>query len=59
VVRLTTYPPRRLQCDEVRKTRQATVGFFCIWAENPAASIIYMHLHGADISSHANNKIAE
>jgi len=59
VVRLTAHPPRRLQCDEVRKTRQATVGFFFMRAENPAAAISYMHLHGADISSRANNKIAE
>jgi len=57
VVRLTAHPPRTLQCDEVRKTRQAIVGFFCMWAENPAAAISYMHLHGADISSRAYNKI--
>jgi len=59
MVRLTAHPPRRLQCDEVRKTRQATVGFFFIRAETPAAAVSYMHLHGVDNSSQENNKIAE
>jgi len=59
MVRLTAHLPRRLQCDDVRKTRQATVGFFFMGAETPAAAVSYTHLHGVDIPSQADNKIAK